>query len=215
LQFTDVLPGSTFYSYIECMACRGIINGYSSGCETGNPCFRPQTDVTRGQLSKVVSLAAGFGEDHSTQTFTDVAMGSTFYQYVERMASRGIIGGYQCGGIGEPCDGENRPYFRPNANATRGQIAKIDVLAAVGALGWTLENPPTNSFQDVAVGSTFYQYVETAYAHGVLGGYPCGGSGEPCGPGNLPYFRPNNNASRGQTSKIVSNSFFPDCQAAR
>jgi len=30
-------------------------------------------------------------------------------------------------------------------------------------------------------------------------------------PANLPYFRPNNNATRGQTSKIVSNTFFPDC----
>ena len=32
-------------------------------------------------------------------------------------------------------------------------------------------------------------------------------------PGNLPYFLPNNNAPRGQTSKIVSNTFFPGCQA--
>ncbi len=30
-------------------------------------------------------------------------------------------------------------------------------------------------------------------------------------PGNLPYFRPNANATRGQTSKIVGNTFFPDC----
>jgi len=30
-------------------------------------------------------------------------------------------------------------------------------------------------------------------------------------PQNRPYFRPNNNATRGQTSKIVSNTFFPDC----
>ena len=29
------------------------------------------------------------------------------------------------GGPGEPCDLENRPYFRPNNNVTRGQIAKV------------------------------------------------------------------------------------------
>jgi hypothetical protein len=85
------------------------------------------------------------------------------------------------------------------------------MLAAVQALGWTLDDPPTNTFEDVAVGSTFYEYVETAYAHEVLNGYPCGGAGEPCGPNNKPYFRPNNNASRGQTSKIVSNTFYPGC----
>jgi hypothetical protein len=148
---------------------------------------------------------------HSEQTFADVSVGSTFYQYIERMASRGIISGYACGGVGEPCDGENRPYFRPQSKATRGQIAKIDMLAAVQALGWTLDDPPTNTFEDVAVGSTFYEYVETAYTHEVLNGYPCGGAGEPCGPSNKPYFRPNNNASRGQTSKIVSNTFYPGC----
>ena len=30
-------------------------------------------------------------------------------------------------------------------------------------------------------------------------------------PANLPYFRPGNNATRGQASKIVSNTFFPGC----
>jgi len=46
----------------------------------------------------------------------------------------------------------------------------------------------------------------------VMGGYACGGEGEPCGPGNLPYFRPNANATRGQVAKINSNTFFPGCQ---
>jgi hypothetical protein len=32
-------------------------------------------------------------------------------------------------------------------------------------------------------------------------------------PGNLPYFVPNNNATRGQTSKIVSGTFFPGCSS--
>ncbi len=31
LQFEDVPPGSTFYPYIQCLACRGIINGYPCG----------------------------------------------------------------------------------------------------------------------------------------------------------------------------------------
>ena len=54
--------------------------------------------MTRGQLSKIVANAAGFEEPHTNQTFQDVPTGSTFYLYVERMASRGIIGGYPCGG---------------------------------------------------------------------------------------------------------------------
>lgn len=48
--------------------------------------------------------------------------------------------------------------------------------------------------------------------HGFMGGYPCGSPGEPCGPTNMPYFRWANNATRGQVSKMVANTFFPACQ---
>jgi hypothetical protein len=42
------------------------------------------------------------------------------------MAGRGIIQGYPCGGPFEPCVAPaNRPYFRPQNPATRGQMAKI------------------------------------------------------------------------------------------
>ncbi len=118
--FSDVQPGSTFYNYIETLYNAGIVNGYSDGS------FRPNNNVTRGQLSKMAVLAFGFNEAVSGQTFQDVAPGSTFYTYIQRLAGRGIINGYACGGAGEPCVApNNRPYFRPNNNVTRGQIAKI------------------------------------------------------------------------------------------
>ena len=214
LQFTDVPPGHTFYDSIRCLACRGIINGYSSGCESGNPCFRPGNNVTRGQLSKIVANSAGFLEPipGGQQSFEDVLPGSTFWEFVERLYARGIIEGYPCGGPGEPCvPPENRPYFRTNNNATRGQISKIVAIAR----GWT--DPVTSqTFQDVPSGSTFYLWIENLASRGVMSGYPCGGPGEPCvPPDNRPYFRPGNLATRGQTSKIVANTFFPDCQTPR
>ena len=91
------------------------------------PYFRPNANATRGQISKIVSNAAGFTEPHTGQTFQDVPPGSTFYDFIERLASRGVMSGYVCGSIpSEPCIGpENRPYFRPNNNATRGQTSKI------------------------------------------------------------------------------------------
>ena len=55
IQFSDVPEGSTFYVYVRCLACRGIVSGYGDGT------FRPNNNVTRGQLSKIVSNAAGFG----------------------------------------------------------------------------------------------------------------------------------------------------------
>jgi hypothetical protein len=118
--FSDVAPGSTFYNYIETLYNAGIVSGYADGT------FRPNNNVTRGQLSKMAVLAFGFNEPVSGQTFQDVAPGSTFYDYVQRLAGRDIISGYACGGAGEPCIlPGNRPYFRPNNNVTRGQIAKI------------------------------------------------------------------------------------------
>jgi hypothetical protein len=208
IEFTDVLPGSTFYEFVRCMACQGIINGYTSGCETGNPCFRPSNNVTRGQLTKIVSNSAGFNEPVGAQQFQDVVPGHTFYDFIWRLADRGIVAGYACGGPGEPCvPPGNLPYFRPNANVTRGQHSKI-VSEAAGF------NEPAGAqqFQDVPPGSTFYDWIWRLADRGIMSGYACGGAGEPCvPPGNLPYFRPGNNATRGQASKIVANTFFPSC----
>jgi hypothetical protein len=202
ITFTDVPEGSAFYTFVRCLACRGILAGY------GDETFRPGNSVTRGQLSKIVANAAGFSDPASEQTFEDVPPASTFYLFVERIASRGIIGGYQCGGANEPCvPPDNRAYFRPNSNATRGQISKI-VSNAAG-----LSDPPgVAKFEDVLPGSTFFDYVQRLANRGVIGGYACGGPGEPCvPPGNRPYFRPGSTATRGQTAKIVSNTFLPDC----
>jgi hypothetical protein len=203
VQFIDVPVGSTFYEFVHCLACGGIISGYPDGT------FRPNNRVTRGQLSKIVSNAASYSEPHSEQTFEDVAPGSTFYDFVQRLYSRGIIAGYPCGGSSEPClPPGNRPYFRPNANVTRGQSSKI-VASASG-----LPAPPAGqrTFEDVAVGSTFWQWIEALASTGAISGYPCGGPGEACIPPlNRPYFRPSANVTRGQSSKIVSLTFFPGC----
>ena len=49
-----------------------------------------------------------------------------FWQWIEQLAGRGVISGYTCGGVGEPCvPPGNRPYFRWGAPATRSQMAKI------------------------------------------------------------------------------------------
>jgi hypothetical protein len=216
-QFEDVPPGSTFYEFVECMGTRGIISGYPCG-GVGEPChaqnkpyFRPNANVTRGQVSKMVVSAAGWNDPvpSTQQTFEDVPPGSTFWLWIEQLAGRGIIGGYPCGGPFEPCQPpSNRPYFRPNNNLTRGQLAKIAAQAA----GFT-ETPTGQAFEDVPPGSTFYPWIEPLAGRGIIGGYPCGGLGEPCmPPGNRHYYRPNGNVTRGQTAKIITNSFFPNCQ---
>jgi hypothetical protein len=206
VNFTDVQSDSAFYPFIRCLACRGIISGYPDNT------FRPNNPVTRGQLSKIVSESAGFNDPPGAQMFQDAPPGSTFYDWVQRLASRGYIAGYTCGGPGEPCGPANLPYFRSNAGATRGQLTKIVSNAA----GFDDTIPTTQyTFTDVPPDHTFWLFVERLLLNrpDVMSGYLCGGTGEPCDAQNRYYFRPNNPLTRGQTSKIVTNTFFPGCQA--
>ncbi len=189
IQFSDVPSTDTFYTSIRCLACQGIVSGYADGT------FRPNNQVTRGQLAKMVSNSAGFSEPVVTQTFEDVTAANTFYEWIERLTTRGYMTGYLCGGPGEPCT-TGKPYFRPYANATRGQTSKIVANAA----GFN-EPPVGQTFEDVPSTHTFYEFIQRLATRNVMQGYPCGGPGEPCLSGK-PYFRPGNDVTRGQSSKI-------------
>ena len=171
IQFTDLPQGSTFYPFIRCLACLGIMNGYSDGT------FRPNNNVTRGQVAKMVSNAVGLNDEVAEQLFEDVPAGSTFFDFVQRLGVRGYMSGYPCGGPGEPCGPSYLPYFRPNGTATRGQVAKIVSNAASFE-----DQPPGQTYEDVAPDATFYAWVERLGTRGVINGYPCGGPGEPCIP---------------------------------
>ena len=201
LTFTDVPSTHTFYAEIRCLACRGVLGGYADNT------FRPQNNITRGQIAKVVSNAANFTEPVGGQTYQDVPPSQTFYEWIERLSGRGVMGGYPCGGVGEPCLPGNRPYFRPGADATRGQLSKIVANAA------QISDPVGGQFYtDVPTTNPFYTEIMRLTGRGVMSGYPCGGVGEPCDTQNRPYFRWGNPVTRGQASKIVANTFYPGCQ---
>ena len=149
----------------------GAVSGYTDGS------FHPAATVTRGQLAKIVAVAFGIATTNiNTSHFSDVASSNPFYTYVEALYNKGLLSGYGDG------------TFRPYDAVTRGQVAKVVVSAA----GYALQNPSSPSFSDVAAGSTYYQYIETAKANGVLSGYPDG------------TFHPAAAASRGQIAKIVN-----------
>jgi len=203
IEFTDVPPGSTFYPFVRCLACRGIVTGYADGT------FRPGNNVTRGQAAKIIANSADYQDPipPNRQTFNDVPVGSTFWVYIERVALHGAISGYECGGQGEPCPGR---YFRPGNNLTRGQLAKIDSEA----FGYNDPIPPDmQTFNDIPPSSTFWLYIERLVLHSDISGYQCGGEGEPCDPQGRAYFRWDRISTRGQTAKIISNTFFLDCRS--
>ena len=78
--------------------------------------------MTRAQLSRIDVIAAGCAALISppTATFNDVPASNNFYAVIETAACHGVISGYA------------DHTFHPNANATRGQIAKIVYLSITG-----------------------------------------------------------------------------------
>jgi hypothetical protein len=209
IQFTDVPTTNSFYPYIRCLACRAVLGGYTTNercAETGAPCFRPGDNITRGQMAKVVSNAAAFSEPHDDVTFADVPTTHTFYIFIQRLASRNVISGYN-----DParCLNGVAPCFLPDALVTRGQMSKFVALAAEFD---EPVSPTTQSFTDVPTTDTFWAYIERLSGRGVVGGYACGAENEECDGQNRPYFRPTANVTRGQASKFVSLAFFPNCE---
>ncbi len=170
MNFSDVQPSDYFYEAVHYLYCAGVISGYGDGT------FRPYNNTKRGQLTKIIVLAEGWTIDTTGGPhFTDVAEGSTFYNYIETAYNHAIINGYGDG------------TFRPDNNVTRAQLSKIVVLAQ----GWPIDTSGGPHFTDVPTTHSFYGYIETAFNHGIITGYGDG------------TFRPDNNATRGQISVIV------------
>jgi hypothetical protein len=117
--FRDVPLTHPFFCYIESAYFRNIVSGYS--CGPGCLEFRPENNVTRGQLCKIVVLAMGWVVHCPiTGHFTDVPPSDPFYCYIETAHEHGIISGYSDG------------TFRSGNPATRGQICKIVYEAITG-----------------------------------------------------------------------------------
>ena len=112
-------------------------------------------------------------------SFSDVHPTDYFYEAVRYLYCHGAISGY--GSV-----------FLPNNLTTRGQLAKIIVLAK----GWALYTPPTPTFVDVPASHAFYTYIETAYSHGIISGYYCGAT--------CREYKPGDNVTRGQLAKIIA-----------
>ena len=110
ITFSDVHPTDYFYTPVLYLACHGVVSGYADGT------FRPYNQTTRSQMVKIVVL--GFSvpaySPPNTNTFADVPPANPFFGVVEAAAHANIVSGYACGSVpSEPCDAQNRPYFRP------------------------------------------------------------------------------------------------------
>lgn len=107
--------------------------------------------------------------------FSDLPDSHWAYNSVNILAENFILNGYLDG------------TFKPEANITRGEFAKIIVSATD-----TLDISASSSFSDVSSDDWYYYYVSSAYKEGFIKGYPDG------------TFRPDDYITRADICTIVS-----------
>jgi hypothetical protein len=180
--YSDVPPTDTFYTYIECLSRHRAVSGeYAWVSDTANDQFRPGDPITRAEAIKGIVRAMGLPlQFPATATFTDVPRSDLNFRYIETAVHYGIINGYA------------DHTFRPDNSLTRGQMSKVIVIAGEVRYNWSINTAGAPHFVDVPVGSTFFDWIETAYNRGLINGYANG------------YFYPNNTTTRGQFSKMLS-----------
>jgi hypothetical protein len=156
--FTDVLPSSSFYRFVETILHKNV----TGGCSGTNYC--PTASTTREQMAVFVLVskeAAGYAPVPCgvTPMFADVPVSSPFCRWVEELARRGVVSG--CG-FGNYC---------PSNPATREQMA----VFVLRTLDPALVPPPCISpiFIDVPATSPFCRWVEELVRRNVVSG--CGG----------------------------------------
>ncbi|MDQ3930221.1 MAG: S-layer homology domain-containing protein [Chloroflexota bacterium] len=106
------------------------------------------------------------------QCFADVPPGSPFYDYANNLYMQDIISGYPCGTTpAEPCDDQNRPYYRPASDVTRAQMTKFVDLARKQPgihIDTTTHTRPLYVRTSAAVSSAIWAIAEGGSSTGVL-----------------------------------------------
>jgi hypothetical protein len=157
--FTDVVPSSPFYRFVETILHKNV----TSGCGTGIYC--PSATTTREQMAVFVLVArepAGFNPPNCVagqEVFSDVPASSPFCKWVEELARRGVVSGCGAG------------LFCASTPAARDAMAVFVLRTLDGTL-----NPPactTPMFADVPASSPFCRWIEELVRRGVVSG--CGG----------------------------------------
>ncbi len=116
--FTDVLPFYFAYQYIEAGFHAGIFGGYNqASCQAHGanfPCFLPNLDISRAEITAFVVRAAGYTiTTPGSPTFNDVPPSYFAYSYIETAAAKNVVNGYPDGS------------FRPNTSTRRDELASI------------------------------------------------------------------------------------------
>ena len=160
--------------YIERLYNDGIVSGMTEDS------FAPDVQLTRAQAAKLIVSAcktdkAGVG----AEIFTDVTSDDWYAAYVSAAYKAGFVNGYEDGS------------FKPNANVTRQELAKM-ICKAADYIGMASASKDKFSYADESEISTWaIEYVQKAYELGLMSGDEKG------------RFNPNSNATRAEMSAVI------------
>ena len=154
--------------------------------DTSKSTFRPDENISRAALVKIVANYDNGGENPTAGDYTDVAGFSDnsadawFYHHVNYAAENGIIDG-------------SKETFRPGSAITRAEALKV----ILEALSVPSDSTKANPFSDVSSDAWYAEYVTTAYNSCIVNG--------------ATKFNPNNTITRAAAVKIFVTSMNPGC----
>lgn len=143
-EFPDV-EGTKYEEAVEFLSAYGVVNGFPDGT------FKPDDPVTRGQISKMITIVLGYEEftTNMESSFTDMD-GHWAERYVEVAHAFDIVQGYLDG------------TFGPDNEITYTEV----ITMVVRSLGYTDQSLP---------GSWPYDYLVKAGDLGIVDGIPLAG----------------------------------------
>ncbi|MGE7943770.1 N-acetylmuramoyl-L-alanine amidase [Lysinibacillus xylanilyticus] len=173
--FEDISSKHEAYEEINYLVNLGVIKGYT---EKGKTYFKPNNNVTRGQVAKMVVVASGNKPlVVNKSSFTDVQVGSELSGYVERAVQLGYF------------KTNIKGQFLPNKPLTRDEMSYV--LTKAFKLDTSEYENIDSPFVDVDITHDYVQYVNTIYYNGITKG-----SGQ--------NYNPDNQVTRAQFALFVA-----------
>lgn len=105
--FIDIAPDAPYAADVKKLVDYGIINGYEDGT------FKPEGEVTRAEMCKMINLTLGYTDFEGAVGFPDVKVTNWYYTYALAAQKQGYVEGYE------------DKTFRGSNNITRQEVCAI------------------------------------------------------------------------------------------
>lgn len=155
-------------------------NGIVNGYK-GTDTFKPGNKINRQETAKMIATGTGLFYKGLHSTFDDVAYGHWADGYIAALQNAGVVSGFK---------GTNK--FKPGDYIKRSHVCKMVVLA------FNLEEGDLDVNLTDIRGDNCEAYIRILASNGIVSGYK--GTTE---------FRPNNEITRAEVSKIISLAMEP------